>query len=108
MRVDATGQLEELVARFAAPGNEKLPTQFTRLRVERVAGKLIAYSTLAPLTSQPLLASGTIRTSLFAATDDAGIPDAVATQLAEIFATDIDFRRELQEGRHLLRRLRVA
>jgi murein DD-endopeptidase MepM/ murein hydrolase activator NlpD len=49
VRVDADGQLEELVARFAAPGNDKLPTQFTRLRVERVAGKLVAYSTLAPL-----------------------------------------------------------
>ena len=32
------------------------------------------------------MASGTIRSSLFAATDDAGIPDVVATQLAEIFA----------------------
>jgi len=98
VRVDATGQLEELVARFAAPGNDKLPTQFTRLRIERVAGRLIAYSTLAPLASQPLLASGTIRSTLFAATDEAGIPDAVATQLAEIFATDIDFRRELKKG----------
>jgi len=98
VRVDATGQLEELVARYAAPGNDKLPTQFTRLRVERVAGKLVAYSTLAPLSSQPLLASGTVRSTLFAATDEAGIPDAVATQLAEIFATDIDFRRELKKG----------
>ena len=98
VRVDATGQLEELVARFAAPGTDKLPTHFTRLRVERVAGRLIAYSTQAPLAAQPLLASGTIRTTLFNATDDAGIPDAVATQLAEIFATDIDFRRELKKG----------
>ena len=98
VRVDADGHLEELVARFAAPGNDKLPTQFTRLRVERVAGKLVAYSVLAPLTAQSLLASGTIRSSLFAATDEAGIPDAVATQIAEIFATDIDFRRELKKG----------
>ena len=97
-RVDSAGKLEELVARYAAPGNDKLPTQFTRLRIERVAGKLIAYAVLAPLTSQSLLASGTIRSSLFAATDEAGIPDAVATQIAEIFATDIDFRRELRKG----------
>jgi murein DD-endopeptidase MepM/ murein hydrolase activator NlpD len=53
---------------------------------------------LAPLTSQPLMASGTVRGSLFAATDEAGIPDNVATQIAEIFATDIDFRRELKKG----------
>ncbi|MGZ5236845.1 MAG: M23 family metallopeptidase, partial [Caldimonas sp.] len=85
-------------ARYAAPGNDKVPTQFTRLRVERVAGKLIAYTALAPLAAQSLLASGTVRSTLFAATDEAGIPDAVATQMAEIFATDIDFRRELKKG----------
>ena len=98
VRVDATGHLEELTARYAAPGNDKVPTQFTRLRVERIGGKLFAYTALAPLQAQPLLASGTIRTTLFAATDEANIPDAVATQLAEIFATDIDFRRELKKG----------
>ena len=44
------------------------------------------------------MASGTIQTSLFAATDDAKIPDAVATQLAEIFSGDIDFHRALRKG----------
>ena len=98
VRVDSAGKLEELIARYAAPGNDKLPTHFTRLRVERVGGQLVAYAMLAPLTSQPIMASGTIRASLFAATDEAGIPDNVATQVAEIFATDIDFRRELKKG----------
>ena len=98
VRVDAAGHLEELTARYAAPGNDKLPTQFTRLRVERLAGKLFAYTALVPLQAQPVLASGTVRTTLFAATDEANIPDAVATQLAEIFATDLDFRRELKKG----------
>ena len=97
-RVDASGQLEELVARYAAPGNDKVPTQFTRLRVERQDGRLVAYSVLAPLAARPLMASGTVRSSLFVATDEAGIPDVVATQMAEIFATDIDFRRELKKG----------
>jgi murein DD-endopeptidase MepM/ murein hydrolase activator NlpD len=98
VRADSAGKLEELVARYAAPGADKLPTHFTRLRVERVGGHLVAYTMLAPLTSQPLMASGTVRGSLFAATDEAGIPDSVATQIAEIFATDIDFRRELKRG----------
>ena len=44
------------------------------------------------------MASGTVRTTLFASTDEAGIPDSVATQIAEVFATDIDFRRELKKG----------
>jgi murein DD-endopeptidase MepM/ murein hydrolase activator NlpD len=42
--------------------------------------------------------SGEIRSSLFAATDDAGIPDNVAVQLTEIFGTEIDFHRELRRG----------
>jgi murein DD-endopeptidase MepM/ murein hydrolase activator NlpD len=44
------------------------------------------------------LASGSIQTSLFAATDEARIPDAVAIQIAEMFSSDIDFRRALRKG----------
>jgi murein DD-endopeptidase MepM/ murein hydrolase activator NlpD len=39
-----------------------------------------------------------IRSSLFAATDEAHIPDAVAVQMAEVFSTDVDFHRELRRG----------
>ena len=39
-----------------------------------------------------------VGTSLFAATDEARIPDNVATQLAEVFATDLDFHRQLRKG----------
>jgi murein DD-endopeptidase MepM/ murein hydrolase activator NlpD len=42
--------------------------------------------------------SGTIRSSLFAATDAAGIPDSVGMQLADIFAGDVDFYRDLRKG----------
>jgi murein DD-endopeptidase MepM/ murein hydrolase activator NlpD len=51
-----------------------------------------------PYGTQVRLASGSIRSSLFAATDEAGLPDSVAIQLAEIFAADIDFHRELRKG----------
>jgi murein DD-endopeptidase MepM/ murein hydrolase activator NlpD len=98
VRVGSHGRLEELVARYAAPGSDKLPTHFTRLRIERVATQLSAETSILPLTAQTLMAGGTVRSSLFAATDEAGIPDGVATQLAEIFANDIDFRRELKRG----------
>ncbi|MDE2599244.1 MAG: M23 family metallopeptidase [Rhodocyclaceae bacterium] len=39
-----------------------------------------------------------IRYSLFGATDAAGIPDSVATQLADIFGGDIDFHSDLRKG----------
>lgn len=42
--------------------------------------------------------SGEIRYSLFGATDAAGIPDNIATQLADIFGGDIDFHRDLRKG----------
>ena len=41
--------------------------------------------------------SATIRSSLFAATDGAGIPDVIAMQIARAFATDIDFHADLRK-----------
>lgn len=52
----------------------------------------------AGLTTAIQMKSGEIRSSLFAATDDANIPDAIAMQLADIFAGDIDFHRDLRKG----------
>ena len=45
-----------------------------------------------------LYRTATVRSSLFAATDAAGIPDAIAMQVARIFATDIDFHTDLRKG----------
>lgn len=42
--------------------------------------------------------TATIGSSLFAATDAAGIPDAIALQIARVFATDIDFHVDLRKG----------
>jgi murein DD-endopeptidase MepM/ murein hydrolase activator NlpD len=97
-RASANGVLIELVARYAAPDSAKREPQFTRLSVARKDGRFSSRSEVAPLVGQTRLASGTIRTSLFAATDEARIPDPVAVQMAEIFAAEIDFHRELQKG----------
>ena len=98
VRATAAGDLAELVARFAAPAGDQAGTHFSRLSVVRVDGKLRSRIDISPLVAQQRLGSGTIRSSLFAATDEARIPDALASQLAEIFATDIDFHRELRKG----------
>lgn len=42
--------------------------------------------------------SAQIEYSLFGATDAAGIPDAIAIQLAEIFSSEIDFHTDLRKG----------
>ena len=71
---------------------------FKRLVIERGEAGLAARIESAPYSSSARLASGTIQSSLFAATDDARIPDSVATQLAEIFSNEIDFRTALRKG----------
>ncbi len=99
-RLDRSGKLQELIARYAPDDSSLAATHFTRLRVQRDAGgaRFHAKEQIAALQTQLRLGSGTIRQSLFAATDDARIPDAVATQIAEIFSADIDFHRELRKG----------
>ena len=52
----------------------------------------------AALYTQLVNKSGVIRSSLFAATDAANIPDSVAMQLGDIFGGDIDFHRDLRKG----------
>lgn len=54
------------------------------------------------LSEQPrqVYKSATIRSSLFAAADAAGLPDAIAMQVARIFSTDIDFHVDLRKGDH--------
>ena len=71
---------------------------FKRLVVEKAVTGFSTRVETAPLTRSSKLSSGTIQSSLFAATDDAGIPDSVAVQIAEIFAGDIDFHRALRKG----------
>jgi murein DD-endopeptidase MepM/ murein hydrolase activator NlpD len=99
VRTDAEGRLQELVARFPAERSDLLSTHFTRLSVRPDGlGSFTSTSETVGLSSQWRLGSGTIRSSLFAATDTANIPDPIAVQMAEIFATDIDFHRELRKG----------
>ena len=71
---------------------------FQRLVVQRAEdGRFTSRIESAPLTVGTRLAGGVIRSSLFAATDAANIPDAVAVQLAEVFAGQIDFHRALRK-----------
>jgi len=44
------------------------------------------------------LRAGEIDTSLFAAADDAGLPDAITLALADVFDGDIDFYHDLRRG----------
>ncbi len=71
---------------------------FNRLVIDRAGGVFSSRVERSPYVASARLSSGSIETSLFAATDDARIPDNVAVQMAEIFSGDIDFRRSLRKG----------
>lgn len=96
------GQLDALVVRGPALRNEDRDKVFTRITVRRDGDHWTSVQESVPLAVSPRLASGTIETNLFAAADDALLPDGVTTQLAEIFGSDIDFRRELRKGDHFV------
>jgi murein DD-endopeptidase MepM/ murein hydrolase activator NlpD len=69
-----------------------------QMLVERTDNGFRVQEVAAPLRTEVLLRAGTIESSLFAAADAAGVPDAVALQIADIFAGDVDFHRELRRG----------
>ncbi len=92
------GGLLALTGRFHAEKNELAGSHFSRLSLTRADGRWTSRLEQVPLAAQVRLASGAIRTTLFAATDDARLPEAVAAQLSEIFAADVDFHRQLRRG----------
>lgn len=55
-------------------------------------------SSPAVIERRVFVQTGEIVSSLYAATDVAGLPDTIANQLAEIFGGDIDFHRDLRRG----------
>lgn len=68
------------------------------LEVVRTAEGFTATEKSYVASVQRVFKSATIRSSLFAATDGAAIPDGVAIQIARIFSTDIDFHIDLRKG----------
>ena len=86
----ADGRLLEL--RYRNGGNV--------LTVARTGDGFTVSEEAVELERRVLMKSAEIRSSLFAATDAAGLSDAIATQLADIFSTDVDFHRDLRRGDH--------
>jgi murein DD-endopeptidase MepM/ murein hydrolase activator NlpD len=63
------------------------------------SGNSFSNRTLPAQTDKRMqIRTGEITSNLFAATDEAGLPDPVANQLSDIFGGDIDFHRDLRKG----------
>lgn len=79
-------------------GSSDSAEQPMRLELQRQAGQWQA--TIVPMVLDRTLVTrtATISSSLFAATDQAGIPDAITAQIPEIFAAELDFHRDVRKG----------
>lgn len=93
---DEEGQLQWLRttlvdARESTVKNLIISRQGESFKVEEVPAKL---------EKRIEMRTAEIRSSLFAATDAAQIPDTVASQVVDMFATNIDFASDLRRGDH--------
>ena len=88
-RVDEVGRLRSI---------SFLTDRDTLLSADRLGDSFSRFEQQADVARGIEMRSGEIKTSLFAATDAAGIPDGIAVQLADIFGGDVDFHRDLRRG----------
>jgi len=94
MEASANQELQKLTACWA-PNDDGNFKRLVIMRGETGFSSLVESASLAAATR---LGSGTLRSSLFAAADEARVPDSVVSQLVEIFSGDINFRRDLRPG----------
>ena len=89
-------QLITLTTRWLRNEND---TQFQRMVITRNDQNNFSFRTdTAPLTASVRMAGGTVASSLYAASDEARLPDSVTRQLADVFSGQIDFHRALRKG----------
>jgi len=68
------------------------------LSIEREGDSFVASSGKPATATRLELRSGEIRSSLFATADAVGLPDAITTQLTEVFSGDVDFLHDVRRG----------
>jgi murein DD-endopeptidase MepM/ murein hydrolase activator NlpD len=89
-------QLLTLTTRWLKNDND---SQFQRMVITRSNDNKFSVRTdTAPLTASVRMAGGTVASSLYAASDEARLPDSVTRQLADVFSGQIDFHRALRKG----------
>lgn len=91
LTTDERGRLTSLAFPLSGAGDQAL-------FVERSADSLAARTVAVKTETRVALKSAEIKSSLFAAADDVGLPESVAVQLTEIFGAQIDFHRDLRRG----------
>jgi murein DD-endopeptidase MepM/ murein hydrolase activator NlpD len=88
-------QLRQLSVRWL---RNETDTAFQRLVVTRTEQGWQAVQNSAALNTSVRMTGGTVASSLYAAADEARLPDAIIGQLTDIFSNQIDFHRTLRKG----------
>jgi murein DD-endopeptidase MepM/ murein hydrolase activator NlpD len=99
-KADDDGTLQSLKIRSLqlALAGQAGSVNVTDTLIERSENGFVSEQLAVPVSTHVRLQRGIIRSSLFAAADEIGMPDNVTVQLAEIFSGDIDFARDLRRG----------
>jgi murein DD-endopeptidase MepM/ murein hydrolase activator NlpD len=88
-RVTATGRL--LLLRHLA-GESNL------VSIERGDGRFLIREQQVAVEPTLVMRSGVVNHSLYGATDEADVPDSIASEMAEVFSGEMDFHRDLRKG----------
>jgi murein DD-endopeptidase MepM/ murein hydrolase activator NlpD len=88
------GQLQQLSTTLYDNAGNPLKT----VAVRRAGDHFTASESAPTLEKRVEMRTGEIRSSLFAATDAAQIPDNIASQIVDMFSTNIDFASDLRRG----------
>lgn len=86
---DAAGGL--IALRYLGDGDAQIV-------IEKQKDGYTAHVQPAQIEKRLFVRTGEIKTSLYAATDAAGVPEGAANQLTEIFSGDVDFHHDLRRG----------
>ena len=78
--------------------NNENDTHYQRLVITRQEDGFSYLTDAAPLTANVRTSGGAVASSLYAAADEARVPDSVTQQLVEVFSGQIDFHRALRKG----------
>lgn len=93
---------KEVQSEIAADGSllalRYLNNNGTQVVIEKIGAEYKTSSLPVQLEQRVFMRTGEIKSTLFAATDAAGLTDPIANQMAEVFGGDIDFHRDLRKG----------
>lgn len=68
------------------------------LGLDRAEGAFTVIDVASQLETRVVARAGVIGGSFFATADASGVPDSIASQLAEVFGAEIDFHRDFRRG----------